>query len=431
MQAWARQANAQGITWVNASGDSGGADCVYKGSTLGGGPSVDLPAGIPEVTGVGGTTFSDGGGTYWNSANQDTGGSALNYIPETAWNDSAPGDPSSGGGGASAMFAKPSWQTGSGVPNDGARDVPDVSLASSADHDGYMVYNEGQLAIYGGTSAATPVFAGIAALVNQYLQSTGAQSTPGLGNVNPKLYALAQSSPSVFHDVATGDNIVTVSCSGRSRNCQSGSFGFSAAAGYDQATGLGSVDAHALAMAWRGDTSSITSASAAMTLASSTPSLTFSDSITITATVTGTTGGTPLGTVTFYLGSLSLGTASLNGSGNSATASITLNGAQLQNGVNAISATYAGSDLFSAATASVSVTVGASASSAAPSIAAVTNGASYQAAYAPGMILTVFGSNLAPATASAGASPCPRSWPESRQPWMVSRRAATTPPRAN
>src|SRR5262249_45959172 len=71
LQSWARRANAQGITWFAASGDSGAADCATDARS-GGAFSVDLPAAIPEVTGVGGTTFNEGTGTYWNVANNAT-----------------------------------------------------------------------------------------------------------------------------------------------------------------------------------------------------------------------------------------------------------------------------------------------------------------------------------------------------------------------
>ena len=130
MQSWARQANAQGMTWFAASGDSGGADC-YDGSarTRTMGLAVDLPAAMPEVTGVGGTQLAESTGTYWNTSGDSNHASALSYIPESAWNDSAlAGSPSATGGGASTFFAKPLWQTGAGVPGDNARDVPDVAL---------------------------------------------------------------------------------------------------------------------------------------------------------------------------------------------------------------------------------------------------------------------------------------------------------------
>lgn len=249
-RSWARQANAQGMTWVTASGDSGGADCATS-FTNGGRLSVDLPGAVPEVTSVGGTTLNEGSGTYWNSSNSSTKASAIGYIPETAWNDSvSDGSPSSGGGGVSTIFAKPTWQTGAGVPDDGFRDVPDLSMAASASHDGYLTYSGGTLSVVGGTSVSAPVVAGITALLNQRLVATGAQLSPGIGNINAKLYSLAQSAPGAFHDVITGDNKVEITCGLRARNCVSGVYGYAAGPGYDQATGLGTLDAYQFVMAW-------------------------------------------------------------------------------------------------------------------------------------------------------------------------------------
>src|SRR5579862_9122919 len=168
-QSWARQANAQGMTWFAPSGDAGGADCDDVQNP---GLSVDTPASVPEVTGVGGTEFAEGVGNFWNSTNDSNGASVVSYIPETTWNDSvADGEPASGGGGASIHFNKPSWQVGNGVPGDNASHVPDLSLNASADHDGYTVYTGGQLQVYGGTSVPTPIMGGVAALLNQFLVS--------------------------------------------------------------------------------------------------------------------------------------------------------------------------------------------------------------------------------------------------------------------
>jgi uncharacterized protein (TIGR03437 family) len=265
MQALGRQANAQGITWFAASGDSGAADCAGSGpSSSTGGLSVDIPASLPEVTGIGGTEFTEGGGTYWNLANDASSGSARSYIPETAWNDTAlDGSPSSSGGGASIFFSKPAWQAGPGVPADGARDVPDIAFAASADHDGFLIYTSDGCGgtrgsttacrlVIGGTSTGPPSFSGLLALLNQQLAAGGAQSA-GLGNINPKLYSLAQSAASAFHDITTGDNKINVTCPIRSRTpCTPGIAGFAAGPGYDQVTGLGSVDASALITAWTG-----------------------------------------------------------------------------------------------------------------------------------------------------------------------------------
>jgi subtilase family serine protease len=257
-----QQANAQGITVAAASGDSGAADCdfpltsrqVVRSATHG--LAVDLPASSPYVTGVGGTQFNEGGNasSYWSSVNNSLNGSALSYIPEAGWNETATelangGSIAAGGGGASRLFAKPSWQAGNGVPSDNARDVPDISLNAAVTSDGYLICSQGScvngyraadstLTVVGGTSAGTPAFAGIVALLNQL---AGTRQ----GNVNPKLYQLAATSSDAFHDITSGDN--KVPCTAGSTDCPNGGqIGYSAAAGYDLATGLGSIDAYRL-----------------------------------------------------------------------------------------------------------------------------------------------------------------------------------------
>jgi subtilase family serine protease len=199
--------------------------------------------------------------------------SALSYIPETSWNDT-PASVAAGqglsatGGGKSVVFSKPSWQTGSGVPDDASRDVPDISLSGSPNHDGYLICSQSffagvtpavtsctagfrgsdgsSLAVVGGTSAGAPAFAGMVALLNQ---KTGSN---GLGNVNPTLYSLASSTPGAFHDItAPGDN--KVPCTQGTKGCPTAApfqYGFSAGAGYDQVTGLGSLNVTNLANAW-------------------------------------------------------------------------------------------------------------------------------------------------------------------------------------
>jgi subtilase family serine protease len=131
-RAVAQQANAQGITWFASSGDAGATTCDRDALTSQAnlGLTVSSPASIPEITAVGGTSFDDSNGVYWSARNNTTDASVLSYIPERAWNDSRTGFEATGGG-ASAYYAKPPWQTGPGVPNDGARDLPDISLAAS------------------------------------------------------------------------------------------------------------------------------------------------------------------------------------------------------------------------------------------------------------------------------------------------------------
>jgi uncharacterized protein (TIGR03437 family) len=393
---WAQQANAQGITWFAASGDNGGADC---GDSQNPGLAVDLPGSVPEVTSVGGTEFVEGTGVYWSSTNNANGASVLSYIPETTWNDSvSDGTPAASGGGASILFSKPSWQTGTGVPGDNARHVPDVSLSASADHDGYLVYTGGSLQVYGGTSVTAPSFAGLTALLNQQLGSGG------VGNINPNLYSLAQAgwASGMFHDITTGNNIVTVACSKRAPNCGATPVGYSAGVGYDQATGLGSVDAYRLVMGWTGNILPSSPANV-VTLLSNLSTVTANEVVYLTATATAANGTTPAGSVSFSIDGTSLGTAVLTGSAGSATATLTLTGSQLPLGTGSITATFNGTN---STPVTVSVTSG-SGSNGTPAVGGVANAASFKSSVAPGSILSVFGSQLSPVTASASAVPLP------------------------
>ncbi len=393
-QQWAQQGNAQGITWLNATGDDGAADC---GDRRNPGLNVDSPADVPEVTGVGGTEFNEFGGAYWSPTNNPvTDGSALSYIPEISWNDSAnDGEPAASGGGVSTFFSKPSWQTGPGVPADGARDVPDVSLTASADHDGYLVQTGGSTQVYGGTSVSAQAFAGILALVNHYLVSSGQQSAPGLGNANITFYSLAQTSTGVFHDITAGNNIVTP-CSGRVGNCSS--VGYQAGVGYDLVTGLGSVDGGNLVVAWKPN--------ATIQLTSNLTSLAAKDTVFLIATANDSTTPTT-GSVTFTAGKTTLGTAQLVGLNGIATATLAVTGSQIgldpvSQTSQTITATYKGAS----ATVTAHVTLNALAASVGttPLISGSTNAGSFQQVYAPGMILSVFGTQLA-AQANAPTNP--------------------------
>jgi uncharacterized protein (TIGR03437 family) len=385
-EALAQQANAQGITWLVSSGDQASAACDRDASTgdmpavASQGLAVNYPATLPEVTAVGGTMFSEGGGSYWSDVNASNFASALSYIPEAVWNETAVDGTIAGStGGASTLFSKPAWQAGPGVPNDGARDVPDVALASAAQHDPYVIFtNGGQISYEGGTSVATPVFAGMIVLLNQYLVSNGIQSKAGLGNINPALYRLAQSTPNAFHDITQGDNIVP--CSGGT-GCRGGFMGYSAGPGYDQATGLGSVDAANLITHWNERAATGTT----VTVTASPASLTVAGITTLTATVsaaagsaTGSAAGsaTPTGSVSFVLGSQTLGsqtlgTAALAGSGNTATASLQVYGSQLNVGSDVITAIFAGSSSLNSASGSITlhVTLPVAAAAVVPSFA--------------------------------------------------------------
>ena len=331
-----QQAVAEGVSVFVAAGDEGAASCDAGYGDATHGIGVDSSASTPYNVAVGGTDFADTylgtTNTYWSSSNSSTYGSALSYIPEIPWNDSCAGSilavynnytvgygisgfcgssiaqqddffavaAGSGGpsgcatgvpaanlvvGGTCKGYPKPSWQTGvPGIPTDGVRDLPDISLfAANGIWGHYYVFcfsdlnNGGERcdgppvdwAGAGGTSFASPILAGIQALVNQKM---GASQ----GNPNPVYYKLAASSvaSSVFHSITTGD--IVVNCSG-DINCFGTGFAgrgratpptvfegngalsttsdtytpaFAAGKGWNFATGLGSVDAYNLIVNW-------------------------------------------------------------------------------------------------------------------------------------------------------------------------------------
>jgi subtilase family serine protease len=367
-QSLVQKANTEGITFLASSGDSGAAACDAANPAAKG-LAVNLPASIPEITAVGGTEFNEGSGTYWGTSNGANGGSALSYIPELAWDDNSTGtgfDPglASTGGGASIYFAKPSWQTGPGVPNNNVRYVPDVAMPASPDHDGYIVCtNNGTCAggvqnglIFGGTSVATPIFAGIVTLLNQQIKNT---PPAGMGNINTTLYQFAQSMPSAFHDVPAGNynNGGAANPSGNTVPCTQGTtscptkapfqFGFLTGTGYDQATGLGSVDAHVFVTNFVNavkipTTTTVTLSPASVNVGATGP-------VMAKATVTHATGtGTPTGSVSFYVD----GSTTAAGSGTLSGGSFTFsyNPTALTAGNHSITATYGGDSTFAGST---------------------------------------------------------------------------------
>ncbi len=356
------QAAAQGQTVMASSGDSGVAGCDDSNSQeyAVGGQAVNGFASTPYNIAVGGTDFyysqyNAGStalntqlGTYWSTtASQLPALSLLQYIPEQPWNDSQYGlnafneyttygttNITGGGGGASnaaicsstyntstsacngtlSGYPKPSWQTGAGVPADGVRDLPDVSLfaangsnysfypicATDADCQSPTGSNLVQIYGVGGTSASSPAFAGIMALVNQ---KTGQRQ----GQAANILYALKTQYPSAFHDITNGTNSEPCEISPSvSKNCiavtspavvsgvTEGEIGtgttaeYNATAGYNLATGLGTIDANNLVTDW----SKITLASTAVTMTPSQTTFAHSTAITINGTVTGTASPT-------------------------------------------------------------------------------------------------------------------------------------------
>ncbi len=325
------QAAAQGITLTVSTGDNGSAGCDNPNTetTSQYGLAVSGFASTPFALAVGGTDYdiladSTQFQNYVDTSNNGPlFGTALKYIPEQPWNNSPNSNSTiakniaykdsnghtnieaASGGESNCVastvdsagnllscdggYAKPNWQTGFGpAGGDAVRDIPDVSLFSAngaygaawgictdgTDQSG-AAYNDCQLSSgqitnattitgEGGTSASAPAFAGILALINQ-------KAGGRLGLVNPVLYKLAKSTPSVFHDVTSG-NISVVCTSGigvdGNNDCNSNGFltGWETTAGYDLATGLGSVDVTALANNWASGKASLTPTTTALSV---------------------------------------------------------------------------------------------------------------------------------------------------------------------
>jgi hypothetical protein len=372
-QLW-QQASAQGITVNLSSGDGGSALCDFNVGTQGAaqfGLSVSGFASTPYNVAVGGTDFNDVNSfaTYWNTTPADTPtvASAKSYIPEMTWNDTCTNqelfsffdattaeqdcnnaqaqqdglvDIVGGSGGLSACtvsdgqnestcsggYAKPSWQTAL-TPHDNKRDLPDVSLFASNGFNGsFYLICEADMSIgssscdpfapfsdsvgVGGTSASSPAFAGIMALVNQ---ATGSRQ----GNANYILYKLAaqsgascsSASPTpacVFYDVPSGSTIA-MPCAKTSPNCTvtnpSDSLGvlsgYATTSGYDLATGLGSVNAANLISKWTTFAGSLTPSTTTLSLNSGNPvSITHGQSVSVAIGVAPGSGtATPSGSV--------------------------------------------------------------------------------------------------------------------------------------
>jgi hypothetical protein len=358
-----QQAAVQGITVLISSGDGGSAGCDDFGSAQAAqfGLAASGFASTPYNVAVGGTDFDQtpsNAPTYWNSTNNaQTNASAKSYIREVPWNDSCAGfgtnqctpansnyfDIVAGSGGPSSCstkdnsgtcvsgYSKPPWQTGTGVPLDGVRDTPDISLfASNGFHGSFYILCQADV-LYpyacnlgansyaflgvGGTSASSPAFAGIMALVNQ---KTGARQ----GNANYVLYKLAAQAGNscnsstvaltgnscIFYDTTKGNN--SVPCWAGSSDCgpapPSGGFGvlvdskgkpaWTTTTGYDMATGLGSVNAANLVNKW----STATFTSSTTSLTNLTPvNVTHGQPANVGVTVAPKTGtATPTGDVT-------------------------------------------------------------------------------------------------------------------------------------
>ena len=211
-----RRAHRSGITVFDASGDNGGLEC--KGGKDWSSPpgpddiGVDTIASLPEITSVGGTTLSTDVQGRW--------------MQEWGWTDPPLSQGSSGG--ISRLFHRPDFQQALSVDRDtDSRLVPDVSAVADP-FTGVQIVVDQDLAIGGGTSQAAPIWAGLTALMNQFIVANGGRT---LGDVNPLLYRVARGSKRPgFRDITTGGNALD-----------------NAVVGYDLVTGLGSPNVDNLA----------------------------------------------------------------------------------------------------------------------------------------------------------------------------------------
>jgi len=440
---WWEQAATQGIAVTVSAGDSGSAGCdgdTAKTTTVAkDGLSVSGFASTPYNIAVGGTDFYALENSFTSYVSATLGNSstyyrtALSYIRESTWNDSVVSDTNSlsenvpetgkyasivaGSGGVSSCatltaggsclsgYSKPAWQRGTGVPADGVRDLPDVSLMSGNGYDGatWLVCDDdtgenfsgtnatlncsnisaGDFDGFGGTSTAAPAFAGILALVQQ---KTGSR----LGQAAAVLYNLynGSHSSSIFHDVTVGNN--SVPCTSGSSNCSDNSAGYyfesgyNATTGYDLASGLGSVDATQLITYW--NTANGT-ATATVAVKPQDTSITTTESLSVSVTVTGSSAA-PTGTVTLSGGTYTSSAESPQStSGSIATYSFTIPAGDLSVGSDTITAIYNGSatdTTYGIATGTAAVTVTSASSGSDTYTLAVTT----PAAIAPGSSVT-------------------------------------------
>ena len=374
------QAATQGQSVIVSAGDNGSPDCYGEtglSTAQQQAPAVDFPASSQYVTAMGGTEFpsadvASSNSTYWKpTTGNDMVNSALSYIPEQAWNDDAvvggTVNLSSGGGGVSTFTSRPSWQTGvPGIPSGSFRLVPDVSLDSSPANAPYLFCSSDTslgisgsctngfrdstnkfLTAAGGTSFAAPIFAAMAAILNDRLGSSGQ------GVLSPVLYTLAGNSTtygSAFHDTTIGGNqcdLGTTYCSA------AGAADYAAGRGYDEATGLGSVDFYKLMSAWPGVANAPVSSKTTLALATNTPLTGATDAVTITvASASSSSTAKPTGTLTLAVDGTTV-TNSLALSGGSAAYSFS----SPILGSHPIAATYSGDSTYASSSSSVTVTV--------------------------------------------------------------------------
>jgi kumamolisin len=220
-------AAALGITVCCASGDNGSADMPTSdpNNPWDGAPHVDFPSSSPFALACGGTRLV---------------GSGSAITSEKVWNEGAQGG--AGGGGVSNKFARPDYQVAFNIPaspkGNNGRGVPDVS-ADADPATGYQIFLAGSRGVVGGTSAATPLWAGLVARINQRLAAIGSKPA---GFLNPLIYNNSVINQGAFHDVVSGNNDITGTLNGL----------YPAGQGWDAATGLGSPDGNKLLQALGG-----------------------------------------------------------------------------------------------------------------------------------------------------------------------------------
>ena len=379
------QAAAQGQTVIVSSGDSGSTACygfTNLTSTQQKALAVSYPASSAYVTAMGGTEITsdnDVVGPYWASfgSNPTT---LLQYIPEVVWNDDSSSNRlSASGGGISALIPRPTWQTGvTGISSGSYRLVPDISLYSSPSYPGYLYCSSDTetnitgscsngfrdadnkfLTFAGGTSFAAPVFAGMVALINE-----AKNYTEGQGPINSTLYGLAATNSLYsydFHDVTSGNN----NCTAGSTYCSS-TAGFSATTGYDEATGLGSVDLTNMLIDWPANTNpsaSLIGTTTTISASNYSPAANANDTFTIYVAAT-SGSATPTGTVTLSIdgggtryGNSTTETVTLSNSSTAGIATARYTTSFSTSGTHQIIAQYAGSTAFAASTGAMQVIV--------------------------------------------------------------------------
>jgi hypothetical protein len=386
---------AEGITTYVSSGDSGVNGCAiaFMPNTTTYTASMNWLCSSTYVTCVGGTEFIDTpAATYWATANTTNSLgmtiSALSYIPEGAWNEPAPAttayETAGTGGGPSLYISRASWQTGTGVPTGTFRLTPDVAYPA-AQHDSYYACLDYQLGDYAGqgtppitsasnctaagggyffgfagTSAAAPAMAGVTALLNTKL---GAAQ----GNLNSSFYTLAATtSNGVFHPITVATSAVgtcSVTVPSVCNNSTPGSSALSTAAaggqqgyivgtvqGYNEATGLGSIDVAKWLTALTPTTVSTTLAIVATT---NPISVGQSDTFTATLTRSSTTPGAATGTVQFYNNGVAFGSAVTISNSVAVSASTTFSGT----GTFSITAVYSGDSNYTTSTTTTAVSL--------------------------------------------------------------------------